>query len=394
VKLPKLPENLKIPGAIKDLIPEIPAERTEKIKDGASAVRDFIYENLTVFIIGSVGIVIVLLLTVLFAMNFGGMKTRSVTITEISGEVKYIRDSRSFNAKKNAVLLSGDTITVADGGRVVLKIDPDKYITLEEDTALFIDYTDIEGRGAVSVNLLYGSVISRLDNPIREKDLFAVVTPNGTIQTKDAVFRTTFTYYEDYADGQPAKITDVEDFSGNLTLQLYDEFGEKSGSPMLQAERTTARLITTPSVAQYSGLNVALDLTLLRENTLSEILRITAYRKTAYETPELSNALKIVAAKGYPTETVPTIPTDINTEQIVITVSTTPTQQTQPTLSEIATETIAESTTEALQTVPTTAQTFGEFTEYTGEKWWLFTGTTAAETTAPEETTESALPAP
>jgi hypothetical protein len=389
VKLPKMPGDLKIPGALKELIPEIPAEKTEKIKDGAFAVRDFIYENLTVFIIGSVGIVIVLLLTVLVAMNYGGMKTRAVVITEISGEVTFVRDSRRFSAQKNAVLLSGDTISVGEGGRVNLKIDPDKFLTLEENTSLYIDYSNIEGKGAVSVNLLYGSVISRLDNPIGEKDLFAVVTPNGTVETKDAVFRTTFTYYDDYVDGLSAKITDVDDFSGNLTLQLYDDNGERSGAPMIQAERTTARLFTTPGIARFDSLNLNLDLTLFGERTLSEILRISVARKTAYETSELSNALKIAAAKNYPTETTPTIPTDINTEQIIITVSTTPTAATQtPPKTETATETLAQ-TSEPVQTLPTTAQTFGEFTEYTGDKWWLPMGTPRT-----EQTTESALPAP
>jgi hypothetical protein len=392
VKLPKLPGNLKIPDALKDLIPEIPEEKTAKIKDGASAARDFFYENLTVFIIGSVGIVIVLLLTVLFAMNFGGMKTRSVIIADISGNVTFERNARTYTAQKNAVLLSGDTISVGEGGRVNLKVDPDKFLTLEENTSLYIDYSNIEGKGAVSVNLLYGSVISRLDNPIGAKDLFAVVTPNGTVETKDAVFRTTFTYYDDYADGLPAKITDVDDFSGNLTLQLYDDNGERSGSPMIQAERTTARLITTPGIARYDSLNLNLDLTLFYEQTLSEILRISGQRKTAYDISELSNALKIVAAKNYPLETTPTIPTNINTEQIVITISTTSAATTILQPLETTTETFIETTTE-LQTLPSTAQTFGEFTEYTGDKWWLPMGTAAA-TTAATETTESALPAP
>jgi hypothetical protein len=234
-------------------------------------------------------------------------------------------------------------------------------------------------------------VISRLDNPIGERDLFAVVTPNGTIEAKEAVFRTTFTYYDDYADGLPAKITDVEDFSGNLTLQLFDDYGEKSNVPMLQAERTTSRLITTPTVARYAALNLDLDLTSLNENTLGEILRITGLRKTAYETIELSNALKTVVERGYPAPNTPTIPTDINTEQVVITISTTSGAQTAPPPIETTTETFAE-TSEPLQTVPTTAQTFGEFTEYTGEKWWLPMGTVT--TTTPETTTESALPAP
>jgi hypothetical protein len=103
VKLPKLPQDLKNLG--KDLIPEISAEKTEKIKEKAASARDFFYENLTVFIIGSVGIVIVLLITVLIAMSYGGMRTRAVVIADIAGDVTFIRDSRRYSAQKNAVLL-------------------------------------------------------------------------------------------------------------------------------------------------------------------------------------------------------------------------------------------------------------------------------------------------
>jgi hypothetical protein len=383
--MPKLPNSEKIKGFFRNLMPDIPEEKTAKIKDNAFAVKDFVYENLLVFIIGAVCIVIVLLIAVLIAMNFGGMKTRVATITEISGEASFVRDAKQYSAVKNAVIRSGDIITVKEGGQIRLVIDPDKYIVIEGNTSLYVDYTDIESKGAISVNLLYGSVIAKLDKPIGEKDLFAVVTPNGTVETKDAVFRTTFTYYDDYAEGLPAKITDTEDFSGNLTLQLYDDLGEKSGAPMIQTEKTTARMITTPGISRFSKLNLELDLSVLSENSLSELLRISGERKTAYETVELNDALKIAAARNYQLPETPTLPTDINTEQIVITASTLPPPPTQATSAQTeATVT----TSEAIETVPTTAQTFGSFTEYTGEQWWLGFGTSTAQSTESEAALE------
>jgi hypothetical protein len=381
-KLPKLPE--KVSAFVKNLIPETAGEKTAKIKEGALAASDFVYENMIIFIIGAVCIVIVLLIAVLAAMNFGGMKTRVVTVTEITGEAHFVRDARQYTAVKNAAIHSGDIITVEPGGRVGIKVDPDKYLVIEENSSLYIDFTDVQSKGAISVNLQYGSVISRLDNPIGERDLFVVVTPNGTAETKDAVFRTSFTYYDEYAEGLPAKITDVEDFSGNIVLQLFDDVGEKSGAPMIQTEKTTARLITTPGVSRFSALNLPLDLTKLPESSLSEVLRIAGERKTAYDIMELNSALKIVVANNYPSETVPTIPTDINTEQIVITAKTAPPPPTQAT-TETTQTTVT--TAEAIETVPTTAQTFGEYTEYTGDKWWLGFDTTngdlPADTAAP-----------
>jgi hypothetical protein len=368
-KLPKLPE--KISAMFKNLIPDIPEEKTAKIKDSAFAAKDFVYENLIVFIIGAVCIVIVLLIAVIAAMNWGGMKTRVVTVSEISGEAHFVRDARQYTVVKNAAIHSGDVITVEEGGRVRIKLDPDKYLIIEENSSLYIDFTDVQSKGAISVNLLYGSVISRVDNPIGERDLFVVVTPNGTAETKTAVFRTEFTYYEEYAEGLPAKITDVENFSGNIVLQLYDDNSEKSGAPMIQTEKTTARLITTPGVTQFSALNLPLDLTKLPESSLGEVVRIAGERKTGYEISELNSALKAVAAMNYPTATVPTIPTDIDTEQIIITAKTEPPPPTQATISEPETTAITTTADSVIETVPTTAQTFGEYTEYTGEKWWL-----------------------
>jgi hypothetical protein len=378
-KLPKLPE--KFSKALKNLIPDIPEEKTAKIKDSAFAAKDFVYENLIIFIIGAVCIVIVLIIAVLAAMNWGGMKTRVVTVSEISGDAHFVRDARQYTVVKNASIQTGDVITVEEGGRVRIKLDPDKYLIIEENSSLYIDFTDVQSKGAISVNLLYGSVISRLDNPIGERDLFVVVTPNGTAETKTAVFRTTFTYYEEYAEGLPAKITDVEDFSGNIVLQLYDDNREKSGVPMIQTEKTTTRLITTPGVTQFSALNLPLDLTKLPETSLAEVLRIAGERKTGYELSELNSALKAVVAMNYPTATVPTLPTDIDTEQIIITAKTEPPPPTQATMSTEET-TVITTTEPVIETVPTTAQTFGEYTQYTGEKWWLdFPENTSSETT-------------
>jgi hypothetical protein len=332
-------------------------------------VKDYISENLTFLIGGVVCILIVMVIAVFAAINWGDMKTRVVKITEISGEVTVESDARIRPASKNTKLAPGDIITLSDDARVRLKIDPDKYLTIEPDSSLYIDYTNIEGMGDVTVNLLFGSVITEMSEEIKTKDSFLVVTPNTMIDVRKSVFRTEFEYFSDYG-GTPAKITTVENFSGNINLQLFDDLGAKADNLMILKARNSAKLVTTPSTAVYNGLNYTLALENLPQLTLTEILRISNnFTPLAYSTIELNDALKIVAERNYQTASSATIPETVSVtpfEPIPVPSET----ESLPREEEI----IIITTTAPPQTVPTT-QTLGEMTTYTGEKWWEITNT-------------------
>jgi hypothetical protein len=329
-------------------------------------VKEYISENLTFFIGGMVCILIVLVVAVFAAINWGDMKTRAVRVREIYGEVTIEADSRVKYASKNIKLASGDIITLKNDSRVRLQIDPDKFLTIEPDTSLYIDYTNIENMGSITINLLYGSALLEMSKEIGTKDSVMVVTPNAMIDARKSVFRTTFEYFTDYG-GFPAKITDIENLSGNLNIQLFDDTGIKSDNPMILKEKNYARLITTPETAVYGGLNNEVVLENFSQFTLTELLRISnSFAPLSFTTIELNDALKIVSERNFVTTPEVTAPETVSTtpfEPIILPPVTLPSDEPY----EDITFTTPPETSPI--TLPTT-QTIGEMTEYTGAKWW------------------------
>ncbi|MDR0947678.1 MAG: FecR family protein [Ruminococcus sp.] len=341
----------------------------QRVTKTAKKITDYIHENMLIFIMGLICIVIVLIIAVLVALSVGGLKTRIIKITEIQGSVSIERDFKKYTGTKNSAVHSGDIVTVADNGRAKLRIDPDKFLIVEPGSQLYIDYTNIEGQGAVSANVVYGSVIVRIDNTIGEKDLFRVNTPNSSIDVKNGVMRAFTEYYDDYADESPAKITDIQVFTGAPYVQLYDWEGAPNGQQMLLGELKNSRLVTMEKTSRFGMINAELNLKSLPELTLSELVRISNDKNIGIPPLELNAAYKEVVKSNYPTASSPTIP-EFNSEQEIIsivTVSTTP-----------ATTTTVEAVTtaEIIETLPTTVSTLGEMTEYTGQTWWTEPGNT------------------
>jgi hypothetical protein len=363
-------------------------KESEPVKKAITAtvqVKDYVSENLTYFIGGIVCILIVMVIAVFAVINWGDMKTRVARIAEISGEVTIETDTRIKPASKNQKINPGDIITLSKDARVRIKIDPDKFITVEPESSLYLDYTNIEGMGSITVNLLYGSAITEISGEIGTKDKFLLLTPNAMIDVRKSVFKTNFEYFADYG-GNPAKITTVEDFSGNLNLQLYDDYGNKADNLMILKEKNSAKLVTTPDTALYNGLNLEITLEDLPQFTLTEILRISNnFTPLAYSTIELNNALKTVAERNYVTASSVTPPETISTtpyEPIILPPVTEPPNA--PGEDEIIITTTPET---KPQPLPTT-QTLGEMTTYTGAKWWEMTNTGAESDDISDETGE------
>jgi hypothetical protein len=333
-----------------------------------SEVKEYISENLTFFIGGMVCILIVLVVAVFAAINWGDMKTRIVRIREIYGEVTIETDARTKYASKNIKIASGDIITLKSNARVRLQIDPDKYLTIEPNSSLYIDYTNIENKGSITVNLLYGSAIVEMSKEIGAKDSVLVVTPNAMVDARKSVFRTTFEYFTDYG-GFPAKITDIENLSGNLNIQLFDDSGHKSDNPMILKERNSARLITTPETSLYGGINNEIILDNLSQFTLAELLRISnSFTPLAFTTIELNDALRIVSERNFVTTPQATAPETISTtpfEPIILPPVTLPSDDNYEDITTFTTP-----TTKPSEDTIITTQSIGEMTEYTGAKWW------------------------
>ena len=310
---------------------------------------NIIRDNLKIIIGALIALIFIIIGAIWLSITFGGQAYRNITVSDISGSVTVIRDTRQFFASKNTVLKSGDIINTTETSRLRIRMDFDKYVVIEPNSTVYIYHTGITDSGEISVNV------------------------RGT------VFRTEFELKPEYKGYKDVMITHVQNFEGSVKLQLYNTNSEKVDGPMLLTERTSAELISCSEFAQYGYLNYDTDLYALNELTVMEMIRISGERSIAYTLDELNIALKAVrrriADESAAAET--TLPPETESSEITeASVTTTVPSETAPPATEAVTEVPSSVVTEAPPVTETTTNTLATtratqaYTIYTGPKWW------------------------
>ena len=331
----------------------------------------FIHENIKIIVAALISLAVIIFTAVALSLAYGGETVRTVRVTDIDGSAVIIRDSQQTYAAKRTVLKSGDVINTDEKSTVRVCVDTDKFISIEPSSSVYVYYTEISGKGEISVNVVFGAVTCQLNNKLGKNETFVVKTPNAAINVRGTVFRTEFDFKESYMGYSNVMLTHVQNFDGMVTTQLYDTYGEKVDEPMLLSEKASAELISANSLAQYGYLNYDIDLQALDELTLKELVRISGEKNIAYTLDELNNALK--AVKQIKSEaavtTVPETETEDKSEQSEQ--QTTAVRETTKPITEITEQTTAESET-SYDTLRTTLQTY-MYTTFAGPKWWEIT---------------------
>lgn len=328
---------------------------------------EFIHDNLKIILIAIAALFAVIVGAVALSVAYGGETTRNLTISEISGDVVIIRGEKQFYANKRTVLQSGDVINTAENGNVRVRIDSDKFISVEPNSAVYVFYTNVSDKGEVSVNIAGGAVTCQLNKPLKKSEKFRVLTPNAAVNARGTVFRTEFSYESKYMGYENVMLTHVQDFEGQVLLQLYGTDGEKVEEPMLLTERTGAEMISADSFAQYGYLNYDINIYDLKEITIKELIRISGEKTLAYSLEELNSAFRAVSQSNALTETV------------TVSQETTASETTAPPTGTTTTRETAVTTPGTVETVPpesgtqitpgTTLETH-IYTTFPGPKWW------------------------
>lgn len=254
----------------------------------------FLTEHALALVIAAIAAVSLILVIIIFTLASSGSSDRKLSIKEITGSAFILRSDGQIPADKNTVLESGDVIITSSDGEVKLAADKDKYIIIEPDTTLYVNFTDVSEKGSVIVNISEGSAICRLDSKLPKNAAFEVRTPNAVISAKGTVFRTDFSYLDTYGGHDEVKLTEVECAEGNVDIQLYDDNASPADQLMLLAAGKSARLMTCADVSRFEYLNSDTDLYSLSENTLRTYIRISADRPLAYSSADLNNAYQYV----------------------------------------------------------------------------------------------------
>ncbi len=279
----------------------------------------FLTEHALALVIAAIAAVSLILIIIIFTLASSGSSDRKLSIKDISGSAFILRSDGQIPADKNTVLESGDVIITSSDGEVKLVADKDKYIYIEPDTTLYVNFTDVSEKGSVIVNISEGSAICRLDSKLPKNAAFEVRTPNAVISATGTVFRTDFSYLDTYGGHDAVKLTDVDCAEGTVDIQLYDDNASPADQLMLLAAGKSARLMTCSDTSRFEYLNSDTDLYSLSESTLRTYIRISADRPLAYPSADLNNAYQYVmgiSSDEAPTQTI--LPEASATEMPVI----------------------------------------------------------------------------
>ena len=328
---------------------------------------EFIHDNLKIILIAIAALIAVIIGATALSIAFGGETTRSLTISEISGDVVIIRGEKQFYANRRTKLKSGDVINTAENGTVRVRMDGDKFISVEPNSAVYVFYTEVSDKGEISVNIAGGAVTCQLNKPLKKNEKFRVLTPNAAVNVRGTVFRTEFSFKEKYMGYEDVMLTHVQNFEGQVLLQLYSTEGEKVEEPMLLTERTCAEMISTDSFSQYGYLNYDVNIYELKEITLKELIRISGEKKLAYSLEEINSAFRAVSQREAVTETA-----SVTTETTVSETSTAPPSESTSRETAVTTPGTVETaeTEQKAQIVPGTTLETHIYTTFPGPKWW------------------------
>lgn len=327
-------------------------------------------ENLKLILTGMVSILMILAAAVVVSLYFGGDTARQLVVTDIQGDVYITRDGKRMNISKNSRLKSGDVLNTGENGFVRLSMDGDKYVFAEPNTSVYIYFTEISSKGDIAVNLSRGAVICEINNQLKKNSSFVLKTPNSSSSVRGTVFRASFDVKDSFKGHNSVMVTEIQNFDGSVTLQLYDKGGEAVDMPMLLVERTSAQLITAEDICEYGYLNYDIKLLSLGETTLYEVLRAQNENELAFSRDEINLAYKSVVEENRRLATETSI-SEETSESTTYTETTTTASSLTETESEETT--VPESTTYG--TLRSTKRTY-EYTTYSGIQWWNITGNT------------------
>lgn len=115
---------------------------------------------------------------------------RSIMVYQINGNATITRENvGEMPAYENLMLQSGDSVAVASGSWMRLKLDDDKYILAEQDTLMNIVAEGNDENARTYIDLQEGSVTNEIQNKLKDGASYEVNTPNAIMAVRGTIFR-------------------------------------------------------------------------------------------------------------------------------------------------------------------------------------------------------------
>lgn len=135
-----------------------------------------------------ISIPMIVLLSSLFLSTCGSKTARTISVEELNGTTHVTNEFGTKEVYMNQNLVSGDDVQVETGSDMTLLIDSDKHLFADSGTHFALEATGSEGATQTKINLFEGSVLSGIDNKLKDEETYEVTTPNATMAVRGTVF--------------------------------------------------------------------------------------------------------------------------------------------------------------------------------------------------------------
>ncbi len=173
----------------------------------------------------------------IFLLSACGKDTaRTIAVEELNGTTHVTNQSGTMDVYVGQHLISGDDVNVETDSNMTLLIDMDKHLFADAGTHFSLEATGSKGNTQTKINLFEGSVLSGIDNKLKDSETYEVSTPNATMAVRGTVFQV---ICEKISDG--SFITKVKVSEGSVEATTIEN-GE-----------TTVKTINIGDEAVFSG---------------------------------------------------------------------------------------------------------------------------------------------
>ena len=155
---------------------------------------------------------------------------RVIQVYEVDGTATLKRENvGEMDAYENLNLLSGDWLSVLKESFLRLKMDEDKYMLIEQDSAVSIYATGSGDKTKTNIQLEKGAVTVEVQNKLSDDATFEVTTPNSVMAIRGTVFRIATEMDE---NGEP--FTRISILEGSVSVQKKDKDGNVSEETLVE----------------------------------------------------------------------------------------------------------------------------------------------------------------
>lgn len=159
---------------------------------------------------GAIGLVAIIIIC---CVAFGKESYRLVKVVGFEGDVELTREDTKQELYEDMSLIPEDVCKTKASSSIELLVDEDKHIQADEWTEFKINAQGNPKEGNVTIDLVEGTALFKIDNKLSEKDAFEVVTPNATMGVRGTQFKV----IADYA------ITEVEVIEGVVNISTEND---------------------------------------------------------------------------------------------------------------------------------------------------------------------------